>query len=244
MVLATEAADRLRRAEEAIGSARAEVAELALGLYPRALVAGGLVGALHASLRPSRRSRSASRASDGATAGAEADATLYFLCAEAARECCPLRPPRRRSGSTWRPAGALLTVVVEDNGVGGAGPWAEATGLRGLRDRIEALGGELEIESRRPAAGRASWPPFRSTTRRIESEGSSSAHHSTFVHAPPRRALSGRPALWAVPRLTVNDYVNSSVTILHLEGVTLELPAHVEVFVLAPAGTGLGRPSA
>jgi signal transduction histidine kinase len=41
------------------------------------------------------------------------------------------------------------TVVVADDGVGGADA-ALGTGLRGLADRIEALGGQLHVDS--PAA--------------------------------------------------------------------------------------------
>ena len=40
---------------------------------------------------------------------------------------------------------AGLRVVVEDNGRGGADP--TGTGLGGLRDRIVALGGTLDVES-------------------------------------------------------------------------------------------------
>jgi signal transduction histidine kinase len=42
-------------------------------------------------------------------------------------------------------------VEVVDDGVGGADPRA-GSGLRGLADRVEALGGRLEVHSP-PAAG-------------------------------------------------------------------------------------------
>ncbi|HEY6758548.1 MAG TPA: ATP-binding protein [Baekduia sp.] len=42
-------------------------------------------------------------------------------------------------------AGASLRVSVVDNGVGGADP--RGSGLRGLRDRVEAMGGALTVES-------------------------------------------------------------------------------------------------
>ena len=42
--------------------------------------------------------------------------------------------------------GGWLTVEVRDDGVGGTDPTA-GTGLRGLADRVSALGGTLEIES-------------------------------------------------------------------------------------------------
>ena len=38
------------------------------------------------------------------------------------------------------------TVVVADDGIGGADP-ALGTGLRGLADRLEALDGHLEVDS-------------------------------------------------------------------------------------------------
>jgi signal transduction histidine kinase len=40
----------------------------------------------------------------------------------------------------------LLRVTVRDDGVGGADP-GRGSGLTGLRDRVEALGGRLEITS-------------------------------------------------------------------------------------------------
>ncbi len=40
----------------------------------------------------------------------------------------------------------MLRVSVRDDGVGGADP-ARGSGLTGLRDRVEALGGRLEITS-------------------------------------------------------------------------------------------------
>jgi signal transduction histidine kinase len=39
-----------------------------------------------------------------------------------------------------------VTVAVEDDGVGGADP-ARGSGLRGLADRIETLGGTLRVDS-------------------------------------------------------------------------------------------------
>jgi signal transduction histidine kinase len=42
----------------------------------------------------------------------------------------------------------LLQLLIRDDGVGGADP-DRGSGLLGLRDRIEALGGAIEISSRR-----------------------------------------------------------------------------------------------
>lgn len=142
--LPTEVTDRLRRAAEAIDTARAEVNELALGVYPRALADLGLVGALR-ELAASMPMEVQMEAPDGASAGRDVDATLYFLCAEALANAA-----RHARASSVRieiaRAEADLIVMVEDDGVGGADPGG-GTGLKGLQDRVEALSGTLEIAS-------------------------------------------------------------------------------------------------
>jgi signal transduction histidine kinase len=45
-----------------------------------------------------------------------------------------------------RALGGLLSVELADEGVGGADP-ARGSGLRGLADRVEAIGGTLHVES-------------------------------------------------------------------------------------------------
>ena len=50
-----------------------------------------------------------------------------------------------------------LCVEVRDDGVGGADP-AAGSGLRGLRDRVDALDGRLEVRS----------PPGEGTTLSVE----------------------------------------------------------------------------
>ena len=57
--------------------------------------------------------------------------------------------------ASWQPG--LLTVLVDDDGVGGASHHG-GTGLRGLTDRIEALGGTLTLSS----------PPGQGTSLRAE----------------------------------------------------------------------------
>jgi signal transduction histidine kinase len=44
------------------------------------------------------------------------------------------------------PAGSWIRLTIVDNGAGGADP-ARGTGLRGLSDRLEALGGTLRVTS-------------------------------------------------------------------------------------------------
>ena len=44
----------------------------------------------------------------------------------------------------------FVQVSIRDDGVGGASP-GDGSGLLGLKDRVEALGGEIEIDS--PSGG-------------------------------------------------------------------------------------------
>jgi signal transduction histidine kinase len=46
--------------------------------------------------------------------------------------------------------GAVLRLTVRDDGTGGAG-FTKGTGLAGLKDRVEALGGRIFLDSPRGA---------------------------------------------------------------------------------------------
>jgi signal transduction histidine kinase len=71
--------------------------------------------------------------------------TAYFVLAEglanALRHAMPTSVAVRLSSHA-----ALLTVEVTDDGVGGAAP-GSGLGLRGLIDRVEAVGGRLVVDS-------------------------------------------------------------------------------------------------
>jgi len=77
----------------------------------------------------------------------EIEAAAYFLCVEA------LTNVAKYAGATatWvsiEVADQALAVEVADNGIGGADP-AKGTGLLGLQDRLDVLGGVLAVESSR-----------------------------------------------------------------------------------------------
>jgi signal transduction histidine kinase len=74
------------------------------------------------------------------------EATLFFLCSEALTNAA-----KHAAAATiaidLRQAGGSLHLVVSDDGRGGA-RLASRGGLRGLADRVEALGGKFGLESR------------------------------------------------------------------------------------------------
>ena len=73
------------------------------------------------------------------------EAAAYYLIAEALTNVA-----KYAHASTVRvrvaASGASVVVDVSDDGVGGADP-AAGSGLRGLADRVEALGGSLGVVS-------------------------------------------------------------------------------------------------
>ena len=74
------------------------------------------------------------------------ETTLYFVCSEALTNVA--RHARATSTTVdLAAAGGRLRLVVTDDGIGGADPEG-GSGLRGLKDRVEALGGRLLLEPR------------------------------------------------------------------------------------------------
>jgi signal transduction histidine kinase len=131
-----------------VEAASAELSELANGVRPASLASGGLAVAL-----PGLAARAAPIAvSVEADVGRLADAieaAAYFVCSEALANAA-----KHAHATTIRlratVEGDELVLEVADDGAGGADP--HGPGLRGLTDRVEALGGSLRIESE-PALG-------------------------------------------------------------------------------------------
>jgi signal transduction histidine kinase len=132
------------RAADQLATARTEVHDLASGLFPRLIVDIGLASALR-----DLASRSSVpvelQVSDGVSGGPEVDATIYFVLAEA------LANVARHARATHVQVrvsmlDGVIHLAVHDNGVGGADA-TSGTGIRGLRDRVEALAGTLAIDS-------------------------------------------------------------------------------------------------
>jgi signal transduction histidine kinase len=138
--LLAEAVDELQVAVE-------ELRELARGVHPAILTEDGLAAALE-SLTSRAPIPVALDVSDGRLP-AQVEATAYFVACEALANVVKHAQASRAAVSAHRRNGVLV-VEVEDDGIGGAHA-EDGSGLRGLADRVEALGGRLVVES--PAGG-------------------------------------------------------------------------------------------
>ena len=151
-----ETAERLARAEGQLARTLDELHELARGLHPRVLSEAGLAGR-------SRRSRADSAVPVDVSVPAkrlpaEVEAALYFVCAEALANVAKHASASARERRDHERGDGRLIARIADDGVGGA-DLAGGSGLRGLADRVEALGGTLRSTAR-PRGARAS--PWRS----------------------------------------------------------------------------------
>ena len=134
----------LGEAQDELASALDELRELARGIHPAVLSERGLGLAL---LGLAERTP-AEIDVDGLPAERLPDrveVAAYYICAEALTNAAKYAQGSRTAVSAAL-RGNLLIVQVEDDGRGGA-DMAAGTGLRGLADRVEALGGTLLVES-------------------------------------------------------------------------------------------------
>jgi PAS domain S-box-containing protein len=138
------AAELLDEAIEDLASATGELRELARGLHPAVLTEGGLEPALggvakRAGVPVTVEHVPAERLDP------TVEITAYFVVAEALTNVARYAEAQRAWVSVRR-AGASLVVEVRDDGRGGAA-MDGGSGLRGLLDRVSALGGTLSIVS-------------------------------------------------------------------------------------------------
>ncbi len=145
----------LREARDALTVALAELRELTQGIRPAILVERGLAAALD---DLSRRAALPVRL-DIAVSGRlpeQVEGAAYFVASEALANAA-----KHSHASEVRLAAShedgVLVLEVADDGIGGAAAGG-GSGLRGLADRVEALGGRLTVSS----------PPGRGTTLRAE----------------------------------------------------------------------------
>ena len=132
----------LTEADAEVGGALEELRALARGIHPAILTDEGLAPAIAALARrapvPIELTVSPERLPE------PVEATAYFVASEALANVAKHARASRATIALARTNGRVA-IEVTDDGVGGAD--AEGTGLRGLRDRVEALDGHLEVET-------------------------------------------------------------------------------------------------
>jgi signal transduction histidine kinase len=120
-----------------------ELRELARGIHPAVLSRAGLQPAVTTLVE--RCPIPVSVAVPGGRCSAAVESTAYFIVAEALTNVI-----RYSSASNARVVASrtdgVLVLEVSDDGIGGADPGA-GTGLRGLQDRVAAVGGQFALDS-------------------------------------------------------------------------------------------------
>jgi len=129
---------------EDLQTALADLRELARGLHPAVLTERGLQAAL-----PSLTAHSpvpvALNDELGGRLPPAHETALYFVAAEALTNVAKYAGASAAT-VTLRQDEGWAEITVADDGVGGARP-EDGSGLRGLADRVEALGGRLTVAS-------------------------------------------------------------------------------------------------
>jgi signal transduction histidine kinase len=137
------ARDIVAAARQELSQALEELRELARGIHPAILTSRGLGGALEALAMTAPVPIELAVQADRLPGPVEAAA--YYLVAEAVTNATKYAHAHSVSVAVSRDDG-YVTVVVSDDGIGGADPSA-GSGLRGLADRVEALAGRLSMSS-------------------------------------------------------------------------------------------------
>jgi signal transduction histidine kinase len=134
----------VRQAKQALETALAELRDLSHGIHPSVLTTRGLGPALEdlaytAPLPVTVAAELNGRLPERVEAGA------YYAAAEGLANIAKHADATTATVVLAREPGRLR-LLVRDDGIGGADP-ARGSGLRGLTDRLQALGGTLEVVS-------------------------------------------------------------------------------------------------
>jgi signal transduction histidine kinase len=141
--LLSDAGEPLADVRAGLDMARAELREFARGVHPVTLTEHGLQGAVRE--LAGRSPVTVEVAVPAARFPPAVEAAAYFVCAESLTNIAKHAAASLVQLSITQEGGRLI-VVVADDGLGGADP-SRSSGLRGLADRVEALGGSLAVDS-------------------------------------------------------------------------------------------------
>jgi len=125
-----------------------ELRELARGIHPTILTQAGLCPAIRSLAERCPIPVEVRDDLGDVRLAPPLEAALYFVGAEAITNAVKYSNGHRISVSIGRGSG-FATIEVSDDGVGGA-DLSRGSGLRGLTDRVAAVGGRLIVDSDRP----------------------------------------------------------------------------------------------
>jgi len=139
-----ELRDVLAEAANAVTAALNEVREIARGIHPAVLSEGGLAPALRALARRSAVPVKLT-VSIGGRLAERIEVTAYYVVSELLTNAVKHARASVVRVTVEQPD-KTLHLSIRDDGVGAADP-ARGSGLIGLRDRVEAIGGTVVIQS-------------------------------------------------------------------------------------------------
>jgi signal transduction histidine kinase len=154
--LPPELGAQLDRAVAEATGALEDLRETAHGIHPAILADGGLRPALKTLARRCPVPVNL-RVRTGQRLPGPVEVSAYYVVAEALTNAAKHARASAVTVTVTTEAGAGLLVTVRDDGAGGA-DFTHGTGLAGLKDRVEALGGRIFLDS----------PPGAGTTLRAE----------------------------------------------------------------------------
>lgn len=153
---------------QSVQRTRDELRALAEGLDPFA-TSGSLATSVDALIR--RAAIPVQATCEPVDVDPEVGRALWFACAEALSNAAKHAPGSRVHVSLTGADGAAV-IAVSDDGPGGADP--DGAGLRGVADRVAAIGGRVNLSSGTHGTTLRFWAPARS---RAEQPPDGSCHH-------------------------------------------------------------------
>jgi signal transduction histidine kinase len=134
----------VREAKQALTAALEELRRLTQGIRPAILIERGLAAALDDLTRRSPLLVRSEVETNG-TLPESIEEAAYYVASEALSNVVKHSQASNVRLAAWR-EDTMLVVEVADDGIGGAHA-GDGSGLRGLADRVEALGGRFSIAS-------------------------------------------------------------------------------------------------
>ena len=139
-------AEQAEKPRSLIAGVRSELASIALGLHPQAVIDDGLVAALVELGARAPIPVVVEASSADASLPAPVAVAAYYVASEALANVAK-HAHATRAQLELATAGRELILRVADDGVGGADP--DGAGLSGLRNRVHALDGALHVRDGR-----------------------------------------------------------------------------------------------